>query len=261
MEKIVTKNCVKNLKNVLKISGIYKIVNPKGKVYIGQSVDLYRRLKHYFEPKSAKNQTILKNSFQKYDVNKHIFSIIEECDIEELNERERYWQEFYLELTLNCRITQSSDKSGYCSDITKINISNGLKLSGKSYQHFKKKIYQYSTDGLFIKEFESLRDAARFLNCNISTISKSIKKDSKNKSACGFLWSYDKLIKHEGSFGQNTICILQCNINGDSLKKWASICLAARELKLSKSGIIRCCKGKQKQCGGFTFKYITNENI
>ncbi len=24
---------------------------------------------------------------------------------------------------------------------------------------------------------------------------------------------------------------------------------------------IRCCKGKQKQCGGFTFKYITNENV
>jgi hypothetical protein len=27
------------------------------------------------------------------------------------------------------------------------------------------------------------------------------------------------------------------------------------------TGIIKCCKGKQKQCGGFTFKYITNENI
>jgi hypothetical protein len=39
------------------------------------------------------------------------------------------------------------------------------------------------------------------------------------------------------------------------------ITLASKELKLSKSGIIRCCKGKQKQCGRFTFKYITNENI
>lgn len=78
-------------------------------------------------------------------------------------------------------------------------------------------------------------------------------------SACGFLWSYDKLIKHEGSFGQNTICVIQCDINGNSLKEWSSICLAAKELKLSKSGIIKCCKGKQKQCGGFTFKYKTNE--
>ena len=23
----------------------------------------------------------------------------------------------------------------------------------------------------------------------------------------------------------------------------------------------KCCRNKQKQCGGFTFKYITNENI
>lgn len=260
MEKIVTKNCLKNLKKLLKISGIYKIVNPKGKVYIGQSVDLYRRLKHYFEPKSAKNQTILKNSFKKYGVNNHIFSIIEECDVEKLNDRERYWQEFYLELTLNCRLTKSTDKSGYCSDITKTNISNSLKLSGKSYQHLKKKVYQYSLKGALIKEFSSLREASRFLNCDISTISKSMKKDSANKSACGFLWSYEKFIKHEGTYGQNTIAIIQYDINGNSLKEWNSICLAAKELNLFKSGIIRCCKGIQKQCGGFIFKYVSNDD-
>jgi hypothetical protein len=44
-------------------------------------------------------------------------------------------------------------------------------------------------------------------------------------------------------------------------KEFESICSAAKQLNISKSGIIRCCKGKQKQCSGFTFKYITNENV
>lgn len=261
MEKIITKNCVKNLKNLSKISGIYKIVNPKGKVYIGQSVDLYRRLKHYFEPKAAKNQVILKNSFEKYGVNNHIFSIIEECDVKELNEKERFWQEFYLETSLNCRLTKSLDKSGYCSDITKNNISNSLKLSGKSYQHLKKKVYQYDLEGNFIREWDSGREAARELGISNTSISYAARNKNYSKSTNGFLWSYDNLIKHKGSFGQNTIPILQCDLNGNNLKKWTSISLAAKELNLFKSGIIKCCKNKQKQCGGFTFKYITNENI
>ena len=44
-------NFVKNFKVTHKmdekISGIYKITNPKGKVYIGQSIDIYKRFKSY----------------------------------------------------------------------------------------------------------------------------------------------------------------------------------------------------------------------
>ena len=65
MKRIITRDCVRNLKKLSKISGIYKITNPSSKVYIGQSIDLFRRLKSYFEPNSSKNQTILKHSFDK----------------------------------------------------------------------------------------------------------------------------------------------------------------------------------------------------
>lgn len=74
-----------------------------------------------------KQQTILHNSFLKYGVENHEFEVIEECDIELLNERERYWQDFYnvLEKGLNCRLTTTNDKSGKLSYETK------LKLKGK----------------------------------------------------------------------------------------------------------------------------------
>lgn len=41
--------------------GIYKITNPKGKVYIGQSIDINERFKTYSYLK-CKNQTKLYNS-------------------------------------------------------------------------------------------------------------------------------------------------------------------------------------------------------
>ena len=36
---------------------------------------------------------------------------------------------------------------------------------------------------------------------------------------------------------------------------------ASRQLNIDCGSISKCCRNKQKQCGGFTFKYITNENI
>ena len=47
------------------------------------------------------------NSILKYGIENHNIEIIEECDVEQLNCRERYWQEFYNAITngLNCILT------------------------------------------------------------------------------------------------------------------------------------------------------------
>lgn len=255
MEKMITKHFVKNLKKQSKISGIYKIISPSGKIYIGQSIDLYRRLKSYFEPNSNKNQKILKYSFNKYGVEKHKFYIIEECDISLLNERERYWQEKYINYLLNCRLTETSDKSGICSQQTKTNISNGLKSSGRSYQHLKRKIYQYDYNGVFIKEWQSLRTASKELNIQSSQISKSTKMDSNNNSAGGFIWSYEKSPCIDGKIGQNKIKVKQYNLDNGLIIEWESVTLAAKETNTSKASIIRCCKGRQRTANGFLWSY------
>ena len=103
-----------------KIIGIYKITSPTGKVYIGQSVNIERRFRNYKLVK-CEEQIRLYNSFKKHGVNNHIFEIIEECSIELLNKKERYWQDEYNVLLegLNCRLTLSDNFSGYMSDDTK----------------------------------------------------------------------------------------------------------------------------------------------
>lgn len=98
--------------------GIYRITNPKGRVYIGQAVCIVKRKKSY-EKLKCKGQPRLYASLIKYGFAEHIFEIVEECTIEELNTRERYWQECYNVLSkngLNCKLTKTSDRSGKMSE-------------------------------------------------------------------------------------------------------------------------------------------------
>ena len=110
------------------ISGIYKITSPTGKIYVGQSVNIDNRFSCYKTTK-AKGQPKLHNSFKKYGINNHIFEIIEECSIELLNERERYYQELCecVKKGLNCSLTKTDDKKGFLSQETK----NKMSKSGK----------------------------------------------------------------------------------------------------------------------------------
>lgn len=108
--------------------GIYKITNPTGRVYIGQSVNLKKRRREYSRLQSCKTQTRLYRSLLKYGFSEHIFEVIEECNVEDLNTRERHWQDFYDVVGpsgLNLRLTQTDDKSGHCSQETANRIGDG----------------------------------------------------------------------------------------------------------------------------------------
>lgn len=84
----------------IKKCGIYKITSPKGRIYIGQSMDIYERWKKY-KYINNKHQKKVFNSIRKYGVENHVFEIIEECEFDELNCIERYWQDFYNVLSEN----------------------------------------------------------------------------------------------------------------------------------------------------------------
>lgn len=86
--------CVREGAKLRNICGIYKITSPTGKVYIGQSKDIKNRWSSY-RTRECPNQILLNRSFKKHGVYNHIFEIIEQCDADDLNCRERYWQEFY----------------------------------------------------------------------------------------------------------------------------------------------------------------------
>lgn len=79
----------------MKICGIYKITNPNGHVYIGQSININRRFYEYRKLKGFKNNTRLFNSLKKHTPENHTFEILEQCEIDELNIKEIYYIELF----------------------------------------------------------------------------------------------------------------------------------------------------------------------
>jgi group I intron endonuclease len=101
---------------------IYKITNPKGLVYIGQTINFEARMRAY-RGKSKVSQPRIKGSILKYGFENHKVEILCECHESQLNELERYYQDLYNVLDrksgLNLRLTESFDRSGKLSEETK----------------------------------------------------------------------------------------------------------------------------------------------
>ena len=112
--------------------GIYKITSPSDKVYIGQSIDIERRFRHY-KRMVCKEQIKIFNSMLKYGVDAHIFEVLELCDTEDLNNRERHYQDLYDSVAngLNLLYVKSEHFNGGHSEESKKKISDSLK--GKTF--------------------------------------------------------------------------------------------------------------------------------
>jgi group I intron endonuclease len=146
----------------MKKIGIYKITNLiNGKVYIGQAVDISKRWNQY-KGLSCKGQKKLYASFIKYGIENHAFEVLEECEIEILNERERFYQDFYnvLDKGLNLKLTETKDKSGkmseeFCKKLGEMKKGNKNFLGKKHSDETKKKMSEWQ------KGIEKSQDAKK----------------------------------------------------------------------------------------------------
>ena len=115
-----------NINSSAPIIGIYKITSPSGKIYIGQSVNIALRWNQYKLLYKTIMGPKLYHSLKKYGCDNHTFEIIEECNADQLDEREIYWGQYYNVLTeagLNLKLGESN---GYYSDETKQKMSEAM---------------------------------------------------------------------------------------------------------------------------------------
>lgn len=242
-----------NTKKIPKIIGIYKITSPTNKIYIGQSDHIYRRWGYYKRLASNIQQQVgIYRSLLKHGVENHIFDIVEECELEELNTRERYWQDHYdvLKYGLNCILVKTDEKPLINSEETKLR---------KSLAAPTRPIKQYSLNGVFIKRWDRIIDVERTLRIANQTITNNC-KGIKN-SAGGFIWRYDDSdleVKPVISIKYGTP-IIQYDLYGDFIQEWKSISMAGRGLSIDSSRIWSCCLLKQPQTNNSQFRY-KNDN-
>ena len=94
------------------LCGIYKITSPTGRIYIGQSKNFEKRFSDYRRGRCPQQRRLFNSLFKHGFVN-HSIEIIEICEVEDLDCRERYWQDFYnvkdRELGLNCVLVACGD--------------------------------------------------------------------------------------------------------------------------------------------------------
>ena len=138
---------------------IYKITNKiNGKIYVGQTIKNYEerfrqhRLnynKEYF------SQIVLYKAFKKYGIENFSFEMIEEVEREKLDEREKYWIEYYnsyfngYNSTLGGRLVELYnwdeediiqkyyDYKYAFKNLSKEDVNEALKLDNEVYKYIK----------------------------------------------------------------------------------------------------------------------------
>lgn len=168
-------------------TGIYKITNPKGKVYIGQSINIPMRFSSYRKMRSNSTGPKLLHSIRKYGYANHTFEILECCEPSKLNDREVYWKLHFNSVKegLNCELYDNS--TGPKSEATKAKISQTLK--GRFKGRGAKSVLQYSDSGILIKTWLSSSEASKQLGYQGSAISECC--SGKRKTYKGYIWKFE----------------------------------------------------------------------
>lgn len=234
---------------------IYKITNPKGKIYVGSTKNVKTRERNY-RGSQCRGQVKLYNSIQMYGWNTHSFCVIESCDDSDQFRRERYWQDYYNVLGdsgLNCVLVgtdeipytmsqQSRDKMSISrkgkakSKEWQDRINTAIKGVKKSEEH-KQKI---SMTKLGKKESQEVRlkksEARKGKKHSAETIEK-IRKGQKNKRI------YSKKV-------------MQYSLEGELLREWTNCKEASESLQINIAYIRDAARGVyQHRAYGFVWKY------
>lgn len=211
-------------------SGIYKWTSPSGKYYIGQAVNLKRRYNDFanFKRTYTSAGSAIDNARNKYnDLKYWQYDILEECEIENLDKLEiKYIKELDsnnsakgynstnggdgvkgFKPTEEMKKHQSEIMKGkyngennpmygkHHTEEVKQKISEAQKGRKQSKEQVAKKskpIIQLTLDNKFIREWDSITDAAHTLGCDKSLIMRVCQ--GKKKTAKGFHWQYKIVI-------------------------------------------------------------------
>lgn len=117
-------------------------------------------------------------------------------------------------------------------------------------------VFQYDNNGNFIKHWSTIKQASSELRINSSSISDACK--GRQKTAGGFVWSFEEKKSFGKIVNQKKRIIEQYDYDAIFIKEWESMALASRELNIDKASIYACCIGKNKTAGGFLWCYKGN---
>lgn len=214
---------------------IYKITSPTGRLYIGKTKHLQRRINTYkykiTNDTGWKNAKIM-NSLKKYGWDAHIFEIIEECENELLNDREKFW---------------IKKLDTYCVENNKnMNMSRGGEEGGR--------VWMFDVE-------RRKKQSERFTGVGGPFYGKKHTEENKRKQSerakKQAIERGTKIPEWGAEKGRNIIRrpVLCYDSNGIFLKEFTCGSQASKEMKLDHTSISMVCNLKRSNVGGFIFRY------
>lgn len=207
--------------------------------YIGNGVDIYR-------PATYKNpKTPFQYAVKKYGIKKFHRTVIATFD----NELDAYKLE---EQLVNEDFVKREDVYNLALG-GRINIINSIP---------KKEVHMYDLDGNYVKSFEGVNQAARFVDKNCITAGHLPRAIKEGHQFHGFQFSYEKLpfmkkLKHRNMdtvkkpYTGNKVARMDENNNILQIYNTMTDCVkdGYKNAKL-------VAQGKRERCKGFKFKYL-----
>lgn len=231
-------------------SGIYCIENMiNNKKYIGQSTninDRWRRHKGELN-RGVHDNDYLKKSWNKNGENNFKFYVLEYCNVDELDDKERYYIDLYNALNRDCgyNLKTGGQDNGVCaSEYVRNKISSALKRAYSENEDLR----QQSRENA-LKQWANPEIKAKILGENNGMYGRHHTEDAKQKMS--------EKKKGKPSTKRNTTPVLCIELN----KVFDCAATAANELSTWSGGILEVCKGNRKTAGGYHWKFLLENNI
>lgn len=221
---------------------IYKITSPSGKVYIGQSKNVQRRLKDYRCSNTIRYQVIIYNSILKYGFDKHSVEILhKDLTPEEANSLEIQEITKFKELGISMNVSEGGQKASYTRN---------------------KPIVKCDLNGSFLKKYDNIVEAAKEMNSPPNALSAVIR--NKTYYYKGFLYTSAKdwfrgerpiwkaKVNNKSTLSRR---LYQFDLEGNFIRDYASAEEAGRILGVRATAISAVLRKRVYRCKSWLFSY------
>ena len=180
--------------------GIYKITNNiNGKVYIGQSNNIQRRFSEH-RNRGATSRIPIDIAIQRYGKENFNFEIIEECSIEQLNQKETYWITYFnsIENGYNCSVGGDQQSIG-SNNGRAILTENEVKFIRTAYNNHerRKDVYEQFKDKITFSSFARIWDGTSWARIMPEVLTEENKRYYSKEATNGEKSSNAKLTDEE----------------------------------------------------------------
>ena len=205
--------------------GIYEIFNIiNGKSYVGQSTNITQRLsKHKSELRHNKHQNLhLQNAWNKYGEHSFLFNILEYCNIDELDDIERYYINIW---------NLTNNQYGY-------NVESGGNLNKTLSTETKRKLSEAHKGKTLSKEIRKKisKNNARYWEGKKRS-KRTKKKISESMSEAQNTTGFYRVYKHKNNSCKQGFTWCYQHSLGSKRKSITSVDLKTLEKKVKKEGL------------------------